>query len=141
MMRPAGMPPEFFVSQGRKDKEMEQALMSSGSEAGGMAELGYKTATLANFLRGGPWDAQRIGGSYHPDFVDYSTVAIGLYAAANGISRTNVLTMQDMVARSSQYPRATEMDSVYTHLPTRNVFNTDLGYSLYDTGQIHEAAP
>ncbi len=51
------------------------------------AAPGYQVGALSNFRRGGSWDPQRIDGSFHPEFVDYSTVAIGLYAAANGILR------------------------------------------------------
>ena len=28
------------------------------------------------------------------------------------------------------------MDNVYTHLPVRNVQNTDLGYQLYQSGGV-----
>jgi hypothetical protein len=33
-----------------------------------------------------------------------------------------------------------EMDKTYTHLPVRNVANTDLGFRLYQSGGIHAAA-
>ena len=141
MMRPAGLPPEMFVSPGLRDKEIEKALIASGSEGGGAAELGYQAGVLRNFKRGGPGDAQRLGGSFHEEFVDYATVAIGLYAAANGMTRREILNIQDLVARGSRYRSEEEKDSVYTHLPTRNIWNTDLGYSLYQSGRIGVTVP
>jgi hypothetical protein len=135
MQRPAGLDPNFFVDQGLKDKEEEEALLSSRGEEGAAAALGYKTAALAHFREGGPWDAQRLGGSYHPEFVDYSTVAIGLYAAANGMTREEILAAEDVVARGSAF-KGQILDKTYTHLPVRNIQNTDLGYWLYQSSRV-----
>ena len=74
MMRPAGMDPHFFVEQGLADKETEAAMLSSGSEAGAPAAFAYMIQRLLNFNRGYGWDAQRLGGSFHTEFVDYATV-------------------------------------------------------------------
>jgi hypothetical protein len=41
-------------------------MISSGGEGGGAAALGYQSSALSKFGRFAPWDAQRIGGSYHP---------------------------------------------------------------------------
>jgi hypothetical protein len=136
MLRPTGLDPHFFVDQGLKDKQAEEALLSSGGEGGDVAALAYKTAALAHFRRYGPWDAQRLGGSDHPEFVDYSTVAIGLYAAANGMSRAEILEVEDLVARGSHFHGKPEMDKIYTHLAVRNIRNTDLGYQLFQSGKI-----
>ncbi len=49
--------------------------------------------------------------------------------------------MQDAyAAKNSRYPPEIEMDKTYTHLPVRNVANTDLGFQLYQSGGIHAAA-
>ncbi len=85
---------------------------------------------------GGAWDAQRVGGSFHTEFVDYATVAIGLYAAANGIPKGEVLEIENLVTRSSHYGPREKMDKTYTHLPRINVENIDLGYHLYQAGRI-----
>jgi len=72
--------------------------------------------------------------------VDYATVAIGLYAASSGMSRDEILRIQDaFAAGESRYRPETEMDKTYTHLPVRNVANTDLGFELYQSGRIHAA--
>jgi hypothetical protein len=143
MMRPAGMDPHFFVNQALRDMKVETGNLLSlpkedGSrrKEGGVAALAYQAAALAHFSRGGPWDAQRIGGAFHAEFVDYATVAIGLYCAANGIAREQSLTIQNLIARTSHYRSGEEMDKTYIYLPARNVRNTDLGYSLYQSGRI-----
>lgn len=136
MLRPAGLDPNFFVEQGLKDKQEEEKLRSLGGMEGIQAALLYKTAALARFGRGGVWDAQRLGGTYHPEFIDYSTVAIGLYAAANGITREEILETENLVAITSNVKDSGRMDNVYTHLPVRNVQNTDLGYQLYQSGRV-----
>jgi hypothetical protein len=136
MQRPAGLDPHFFVEQGVKDKEiMEQLLSGHGSE-GEMAAGAYQMGQLAQFNRGAPWDAQRVGGRYHPEFVDYATVAIGLYAAASGMSRESILRIEDMIARTSHFDPQIRMDRTYVHLPARNVWNTDKGFELYRSGHI-----
>ncbi len=140
MLRPAGLDPHFFVEQGLKDGQAELELRLYGGENATAAVLGYEAGALANFRRGGPWDAQRIGGINHEDFVDYATVAIGLYAAAAGISRADILEVENLVAMSSHYAKGTEFDPRYTYLPTRNVKNTNLGYKLFETGKIRPAS-
>lgn len=136
MLRPAGLDPNFFVEQGLKDKREKEKLLSLGGMEGIQAALAYKIAALARFGRGGAWDAQRLGRTYHPEFVDYSTVAIGLYAAANGIPREEILETENLVAITSNCKDSGQMDNVYTHLPVRNVQNTDLGYQLYQSGGV-----
>ena len=71
--------------------------------------------------------------------MDYSTVAIGLYAAAAGIPRDEILAIQNDVAKNSVYPANTHYDRTYTHLPEQNVINTDIGYGLVRSGGV--AAP
>jgi len=82
MLRPAGLDPHFFVNQGFEDKQAEDSMIASDVENGSPSALGYEAGALSNFRRGGPWDAQRVGGTFHPEYVSYATVAIGLYAAA-----------------------------------------------------------
>jgi hypothetical protein len=136
MLHPAGLDPHFFVEQGLADRQTEYEYLRSGLEGGGVAALAFERDRLLHFDRGATWDAQRIGGMYHPEFVDYATVAIGLYAAAAGYSRDEILAIEDHVARGSQYDPKTRFDETYKHLPKRNVANTDLGYSLFRSGGI-----
>ena len=107
-----------------------------GGPGGEPASLAYQAMELCHFDRGYLWDAQRINHTYHPEFVDYATVAIGLYAAANGIPEKDILTVQNLRARDSHFDSRVKMDGTYTHLPTRNVENTHLGYELYRQHKI-----
>jgi hypothetical protein len=138
MLRPAGLDPHFFVEQGLADRLIEDEV-SRAPEGSDFAAGVYKALQLSHFQRGHDWDAQRIGGSFHSEFVDYSTVAIGLYAAAAGIPKDEILAIQNDVARNSTYPTNTFYDTTYSHLPEQNVTNTDLGYGLFRSGAI--AAP
>lgn len=87
------------------------------------------------FAQNGYWDFQR-GGSNdgninHPEFVDASTVVIGLFNAAANVPLKVLLSEQNQYARfRSHYGPNVPMDKVYTHLPVRNVRNTIIGYQL-----------
>ena len=109
-------------------------LLRSGGDGGGPAALGYLAGKLLNFDRGAAWDAQRIGGQNRKEYVNYATIAIGLYAAAADISRTQILEIENLRARTSQFARDTTYDTVYPYLPVQNVKNTDTGYQLYRLG-------
>jgi RHS repeat-associated protein len=54
MQRPAGWDPHFFTAQGAAD--------------GSLGAL-----QLPNFRIGGSWDAQRVGGSFYANFVDFAS--------------------------------------------------------------------
>jgi len=136
MLRPVGLDPHFFVEEGTRDRQIIDDIMAYGGESAFPAPLAYLRDKLANFGRGAPWDAQRIGGRIRPEFVDYATVAIGLYAAAVGLSREEILAIEDYVARDSHYAPKTKFDATHPHLPNSNVENTDLGYKLYRSGAI-----
>lgn len=134
MLRPARLDPHFFVNQGTADRSYYDALTNNAvSDNGGadLAILSLELMQLYKLKQGGVWDAQRAGGKNYPEYVDYATVAIGLYAASSGVSRDEILRMQDAyAARYSRYSPGTDMDKTYTHLPVRNVANTDLGFQL-----------
>ncbi len=144
MVRPRGLDPHVFVNQGALDRRTYGALLeySYGDESGsGLYILEHTMTELSRFRQGGDWDAQRIGGHFHAEFVDYATVAIGLYAASSGMRRSEILAIQNDYARlRSRYPAGTLMDRTYTHLPARNVANTETGYKLIETGRIRPTA-
>ena len=143
MLRPAGLDPHIFVNQGALDKRLYEVLLRysysgpDGNGGSGLAVLEHELVELSKFRQGGEWDAQRIGGHFHAEFVDYATVAIGLYAASSGMKRQEILGIQDNYARlRSHYAAGTLMDRTYTHLPARNVANTETGFKLIETGRI-----
>ncbi len=130
--------PHLFVERGLADRLIEDEV-SRAPEGSDFAAGVYKALQLSHFQRGHDWDAQRIGGSFNSEFVDYSTVAIGLYAAAAGIPKNEILAIQNDVAENSNYPPNMFYNTTYSHLPEQNVTNMDLGYSLFRSGAI--AAP
>ena len=71
-------------------------------------------------------------------WIDYATIAIGLYAASAGVPENWILALQDRYAERHSSFGAVPMDPVWTHLPERNVRNTRLGYELYRDGKLQE---
>lgn len=145
MLRPVGLDPRFFVNQGIADKSRYDALRHIANPYGGNdagpAWVLREFMQLRKFRQGGEWDAQRVGGRYHAEYVDYATVAIDLYAASLGMSRNLILRVQDLYATAnSRFDPVAKRDETYAHLPHRNVANTDLGYRLYQSGQILAAS-
>ena len=118
------MPPEFFVEQGRRLRHYPPEAM-----------LTLLALDLLKFRRWYPWDAQRRDGRFYGQWVDYATVAIGLYGAAAGMSERLLLTIQDEYARQGSDFKDAPRDPVYRNLREANVQNTRLGYELYRSGQ------
>ncbi len=92
---------------------------------------------LAKFKRNGAWDAQRVGGTFHEEFVAYSTVAIVLPASAAGISKDVRLDLKNKFAYIfSRYKNTTKFDEKYNYLPDKNIINTEIGYDLFESKKI-----
>lgn len=121
---PPNLSPDYFIREGSKLRDIYY-----------IDPYGYDLlagAVLYDFRQGGIWDAQRVGGSFHPAYVDYATVAIGLWGASAKFPEETLLQIQNQYAALfSHFPESTPMDSVYTHLPIRNVTNTKIGYDYY----------
>jgi hypothetical protein len=142
MLRPAGLDPHFFVERGLADRQLEDELIQSGLADGDLMAFAFQVDALSHFGWWGAWDAQRVGGRNRKKYVDYATVAIGLYAAAAGIPRSTILSIEDAAALvRSHFAADTVYDPVYTHLPEDNVRNTDKGYELYRSGAIKAHNP
>lgn len=146
MMRPEGFDPHFFVQQGLKDRPGLDALMditripNSGinmGEAYVVARYAYLYKHLKNFGQRQQWDAQRIGKQYHREFVAYASAALGLYAAALGLSQEEILEISNLYAwKNSTFKRDTEYDSDFSHLAKYNVENTKIGMDLYNSVKL-----
>ncbi len=122
-----GLDPQFFISEGLLFKGLGQIF---GNPLTNLEPLPL-------FKQGGPWDEQRINGTFYPHFVDYATITIGLYGAASGTPESLVLEIENLYAwRNSQYKPTDPTsfyDTTYTNIPRVNVFNTNLGYNLYNS--------
>lgn len=102
----------------------------------GRGKLPWEQAKLlGNFRQYGPMDYQRLGHTYHPKYVDFSTVAIGLAAAAMGLPVSDILAAEEGygLTHSMRGWRHAKKNLIWWPLPERNVYNTKLGYRLYQS--------
>lgn len=106
MLRPKGFDPHFFVQQGLKDRPGLEAMdvllaISTGNVVSTSRQIAeryrYLYEKLKRFGQWKEWDAQRVGGVFHDEFVNYATVAIGLYASALGLSRNEILAIENFM--------------------------------------------
>jgi len=137
-MIPELVKPNYFVDKGLETDSLlnNQEMVPTDDQNARMLGLAKLALDLYNFRQNGPWDLQR-NPSNTPDLVDGATIAIGLYAAAAGMSEDELLKMQNDYAREhSHFPANTPMDDTYPSLPKRNVENTHIGYELYRSGRI-----
>ena len=123
---PGGFDVNAVVQAGKDDKYMRSVAPMVGSAD--------TASDLANFRRYGKWDLQRLSGNFDSRFIDSATILIGMYAAAAGLPRDQILSIENKVAIGSTYAKGTVFDSTYTHLPVRNVTNTDIGMRLVQSG-------
>ncbi|NID05883.1 RHS repeat protein [Luteibacter jiangsuensis] len=93
----------------------------------------YNLATLYQFKRGGPLDAQvQYGGS--PAYANY---VYGVYLGAAGWNLPEILSSADAYGKArSVYPSTTRMDDAYPHIPQANVKNITRGYNDQKTGNL-----
>ena len=124
---PWGFPPEYFIQQEQEDRAAADAM---GLDP--WTRLWFHVNDLRKFGQGGPWDLQRLEtGKVDDKFVDYATVAIGLYAGGADIPRFETLSVSSLNAYfRSSFGKDAPMSEEFSSLPKRNVLNTDLGYEL-----------
>lgn len=143
MQFPAGFDPHAFVERGLAERRRQEELGQASDDGGGsLAALALDLSKLRNFGQGKPWDAQRFQGKVQDEWVDYATVAIGLYAAASGMSREQILLIENRYAGPNSNftnPATGErppMSAAYPNLADRNVQNTLLGFELYESAKF-----
>jgi hypothetical protein len=110
-----GHDPAFFAKQGE----------SVGSIPG--------LENLSDFRHGGVWDEQRVGGlGVISGYVNWATIAMGIYAASNDIPESLLDLIQSEYAQKySHFGEGVIMDKNYPSLPATNVKNLDIGYAFY----------
>jgi RHS repeat-associated protein len=130
IMRPSDVTANYFVDLGLAASQADTFDPTGAPNT--------STSGLIQFGRGGPLDLQRVGPDqiFTPQFVDFSSVAIGLYAASANLSPSFVLNISNAVAANSHFAPGTVFDQTYTNLPIRNVYNTTLGFQLYSGGLV-----
>ena len=110
----------------------------SSTYEGAASQQMFLMVMLSQFRHHGSWDVQRVGGKFDPLYVDYTTIAIGLYAAAFGLSKGETLRIENRYAQlfHSTFASGARMDKKYTHLAERNAINIHIGYQLYNSKSI-----
>ena len=123
---PWGFPPEFFIQQGQDAKAAADSLSLNP-----WTRFWFHMNDLRKFGQGGPWDLQRLEtGKVDDKYVDYATVAIGLYAGAAEMPRFETLSISNTYAYYKSKFGKVPMSEEFGYLPKQNVLNTDLGYEL-----------
>jgi hypothetical protein len=126
IVHPASYPPTFFQERAR---ETLDCIASSATAENPGGAVGLIVADLSKFRQNGPWDMQRLnGGKFDERFVDYATVAIGMYGSTVGNPLDWNLTIQNAYASLRSTYKNETFDLIYTSLPLRNVENTRIGY-------------
>jgi hypothetical protein len=120
--------------------DQKPVLMPMGTDMELFANAGRSPQLPADLLldlkkfQYGSWDLQRQGNNFETRYIDAASVAIGVHAAAAGMSLNVSLSAQNFFARNSTYPPGTFMSPTYSNLPQRNVDNTTIGYNLVKKG-------
>jgi hypothetical protein len=96
---------------------------------------------LSNFGTGGLWDEQRVGSTNGQttdrNFVDISTINIGVYGAIVGIPETLMQRIQEVYSATHNSLQSHELSAPgYPGLGLRNYQNMDIGYKLVQNGLI-----
>jgi hypothetical protein len=122
---PAAYPPEFFKNAGEQAAQLQTITSSSDFPST------LPISDLYKFRQGGEWDMQRLTGPVDANYIDYATVAIGIYSHSAQIPVEDILYIQNAYAGiNSKYDKGTIFDKIYNFLPERNVYNTRMGYSM-----------
>jgi hypothetical protein len=149
LLRPVGLAPELYAQAGNSVRSWAETFIGLKEE--GMLDdpdaanvQSMALATIASKIvlplaPGGPLDAERFDWTYVLDYRHYQNVMIGVYGAAAGMSRDEVLSLVDLYATIVSEFRAKEKeprDEIYTHSAKQDVEDTNLGYELYESGRI-----
>ena len=127
------------IEAGQRQRIDGQPQRHLGGESEGMSHGGADDPGMAHGDDFGfSGDMQRVGSDKLPtdEFIDFSTVAIGLYGAAAHLPLEQVLGLENWYASHFSNFGPVSPDKTYTSLPYRNVYNTINGYKLYQSGKI-----
>jgi hypothetical protein len=147
LLRPLGLPPELYAQAGFTIRSWANTLIGLKQEAipddpdvanaQSMALAAVASKILLPLAPGGPLDAERFDWTYVRDYRHYQNIMIGVYGAAAGMGREDVLSLVNLYATIVSEFRANEpKDEIYTHSAKQDAEDTRLGYELYQSGRI-----
>jgi hypothetical protein len=140
LLRPVGLPPELYAQAGLSVRSwaedfnaLRPKVLLDSPEV--LATIAFKI--LLPLAPGAALDAERFDWTYVRDYRHYQNIMIGVYGAATGMSREDVLSLVDFYATIVSEFRANERnDEIYTHSAKQDAEDTRLGYQLYRSGRI-----
>lgn len=152
LVRPFDLPPETYVQAGLSAnllsetiqiyrQKLEQELSNpnpNGERDDALAGLAtFIAVTLLPFIHGGSLDAERFDSNYVREYRHYTSIALGIFMAAAGVSREDMLWIADSYARSSStFGPHEQMDPLYTRSAKQDIEDNRRGYELYESGRI-----
>jgi hypothetical protein len=149
LLRPVGLAPELYAQAGNSVRSWAETFIGLKQEGmlddpdvanvQSMALATIASKILLPLAPGGPLDAERFDWTYVLDYRHYQNIMIGVYGAAAGMSRDQVLSLVDLYATIVSEFRAKDKeprDEFYTHSAKQDVEDTNLGYELYESGRI-----
>jgi hypothetical protein len=149
LLRPVGLAPELYAQAGNSVRSWAETFIGLKQEGmlddpdvanvQSMALATIASKILLPLAPGGPLDAERFDWTYVLDYRHYQNIMIGVYGAAAGMSRDQVLSLVDLYATIVSEFRAKDKeprDEFYTHSAKQDAKDTNLGYELYESGRI-----
>jgi hypothetical protein len=148
ILRPADLPPETYVQAGLAAKssnladymhDLAQAIRGDPNALQNPdtreLTIAMVAAALLPFAHGGSLDAERFDFNYVRDYRHYTSIALGVYMAAAGVSKEDMLAIADFYAGifSTFHERP---DPNYPHSTKQDIQDNLRGYELYETGHI-----
>jgi hypothetical protein len=148
ILRPADLPPEVYVQAGlaAKSRNLADTMHQLAEFLRGHSDLlpdqdtrmadmtAIVTYELLAFAHAGSLDAERFDNYYIRDYRHYTSIALGVFMAAAGVSREDMLTIADYYASSSSHFHE-EMDDLYPHSTKQDIQDNLRGYDLYESGR------
>ena len=149
LVRPADLPPETYVQAGlaAKSRDLADRMHDLAEAIRGNPDVWQDCVSrvalamevvgseLLPFVHGGSFDAERFDNNYVYDYRHYTSIALGIFMAAAGVSRDDALTVADYYAGIfSRFHE--EMDPHYTHSTKQDIQDNLKGYELYESGRI-----
>ena len=94
---------------------------------------------LTSFNPHGAWNTQMAGGTFHPEYTDYSNTMIGAYAAEAGFGLSTILNIASTFkSNTSAYPSGTVMDLAVKGLSLQDAGDIRNGFGLVSSGVLHQ---
>ena len=134
MQAPAGLPLSVYEAAGHEVADLNAIAVYGLSMPAAIAANGVNAYNLVNMRDGGSLDAQRIGGTFNPQFTAYANYAYGVYTSAAGMPLDSALEGANL--HGSFTTENGKGLAPYTDILPANVANITNGYDANKGGQL-----